>query len=183
MAYVPRLKELYKKEVVKKMQEQFGYKNLNQVPEIKKLVVNVGMSKEEVDQKELVSAIEAEIAAITGQKPLLTKSKKSVAGFKIRQGMPLGYKVTLRGHMMYEFIDRLVNVALPRVRDFRGVSEKSFDERGNYSMGLKEQIVFPEINVDKVKKTIGMDITFVTTTDNKEAAKELLRGLGMPFNK
>jgi large subunit ribosomal protein L5 len=161
--------------------DKFKYKSIMEVPRLEKIVVNMGVGDAKDNPKFLESAVE-ELAAITGQKPIVTKAKKSVAAFKLRQGMNVGAKVTLRGDRMYEFYDRLVNVALPRVRDFRGVSEKSFDGRGNYALGIKEQLIFPEIDYDKVEKVRGMDIIIVTTARTDEEARELLRLMGMPFS-
>lgn len=178
----PRLKELYKKTVVPAMMEKFGYKNIMEVPRLEKVVINMGVGDAKENPKFLESAME-ELAAITGQRPVATVAKKSVAAFKVRAGMKIGAKVTLRGDRMYEFLDRLFNIALPRVRDFRGVSPKSFDGRGNYALGIKEQLIFPEINYDKVEKIRGMDVIIVTTAKTDEEAKELLALLGMPFAK
>ncbi|SFP88009.1 50S ribosomal protein L5 [Caldicoprobacter faecalis] len=178
----PRLKELYKKTVVPAMMEKFGYKNVMEVPRLEKVVINMGVGDAKENPKFLESAME-ELAAITGQRPVATVAKKSVAAFKVRAGMKIGAKVTLRGNRMYEFLDRLFNIALPRVRDFRGVSPKSFDGRGNYALGIKEQLIFPEINYDKVEKIRGMDVIIVTTAKTDEEAKELLALLGMPFAK
>lgn len=178
----PRLKELYKKTVVPAMMERFSYKNVMEVPRIEKVVINMGVGDAKENPKFLESAME-ELATITGQRPVATVAKKSVAAFKVRAGMKIGAKVTLRGDRMYEFLDRLFNIALPRVRDFRGVSPKSFDGRGNYALGIKEQLIFPEINYDKVEKIKGMDVIIVTTAKTDEEAKELLALLGMPFAK
>lgn len=178
----PRLKELYKKTVVPAMMERFSYKNVMEVPRIEKVVINMGVGDAKENPKFLESAME-ELATITGQRPVATVAKKSVAAFKVRAGMKIGAKVTLRGDRMYEFLDRLFNIALPRVRDFRGVSPKSFDGRGNYALGIKEQLIFPEINYDKVEKIRGMDVIIVTTAKTDEEAKELLALLGMPFAK
>ena len=174
------LKEQYKNKVVKAMTEKFGYKSVMQVPKLSKIVINIGLGDTRENPKALENAIK-ELAQITGQKPIITKAKKSIAAFKIREGVYIGCKVTLRSDKMYDFAYRLFNVALPRVRDFRGVSSDSFDGRGNYSMGLKEQLIFPEIEYDKVDKVRGMDIVFVTTAETDEEAKELLKLLGMPF--
>ena len=174
---MPRLQEKYEKEVVSALMDKFGYKNIMEVPKLEKIVINMGAKE---NQKSLEAAVE-DLAKITGQKPILTKAKKSVANFKIREDMPLGCKVTLRKQNMYEFADKLINVALPRVRDFSGVSSKSFDGRGNYAIGIKEQLIFPEIEFDKIDKIRGMDIIFVTTAKTDEEARELLRFLGMPF--
>ena len=174
------LKEQYKNKVVKAMTEKFGYKSVMQVPKLSKIVINIGLGDTRENPKALENAIK-ELAQITGQKPIITKAKKSIAAFKIREGVDIGCKVTLRSDKMYDFAYRLFNVALPRVRDFRGVSSDSFDGRGNYSMGLKEPLIFPEIEYDKVDKVRGMDIVFVTTAETDEEAKELLKLLGMPF--
>jgi large subunit ribosomal protein L5 len=164
------------------MTEKFGYKNVMQVPKIEKIVINMGVGEAKENAKVLESAVK-DLTTIAGQKPVITKAKKSVANFKLREGMSIGCKVTLRGEKMYEFADRLINLALPRVRDFRGVSANSFDGRGNYALGIKEQIIFPEIEYDKVDKVRGMDIIFVTTAKTDEEARELLRLFGMPFQK
>lgn len=175
-----RLKEKYINETAKSLVEKFGYQNVMQIPRLEKIVVNMGLGDGK-DNAKVIKAAADELATITGQAPVITKAKKSVANFKVRQGMSVGAKVTLRGNQMYEFMDRLVSVALPRVRDFRGVNPNAFDGRGNYTMGLKEQLIFPEINIDKVEVVRGMDITFVTTAKSDEEAKELLRLMGMPF--
>ncbi|EPB8256612.1 50S ribosomal protein L5 [Clostridium perfringens] len=175
-----RLQERYEKEVVPAMMEKFGYKNIMQVPKIEKVVINMGVGEAKDNPKVLESAV-SDLQIIVGQKPVLTRAKKSVANFKIRENMALGCKVTLRKTNMYEFVDKLVSIALPRVRDFRGVSAKAFDGRGNYSLGIKEQLIFPEIEYDKVDKVRGMDIIFVTSANTDEEARELLRFLGMPF--
>ena len=177
-----RLKEQYKNEIVPELTKKFGYKNVMQVPKLDKIVVNMGVGEAKENAKVLESAMN-DMAIITGQKPVQTKAKNSVANFKIREGMPIGCKVTLRGDRMYEFLDRLVNLALPRVRDFRGVNPNAFDGRGNYALGIKEQLIFPEIEYDKVDKVRGMDIIFVTTAKTDEEARELLRLFGMPFAK
>jgi large subunit ribosomal protein L5 len=177
-----RLKEYYASEVVPAMIKKFGYKNIMEVPKLDKIVINRGVGEAKENAKVLETAIK-ELETITGQKAVATKSKKSVANFKIREGMPIGCKVTLRGDRMYEFLDRLVNLSLPRVRDFRGVSANSFDGRGNYALGIKEQLIFPEIEFDKVDKTRGMDVIFVTTAKTDEDARELLRLFNMPFQK
>ncbi|RJX24035.1 MAG: 50S ribosomal protein L5 [Dethiobacter sp.] len=174
------LKEKYLEEIRSTLMKRFAYKNVMQVPRLEKVVVNMGIG-EGKDNPKLLEAAVRELSLITGQKPIVTKAKKSVASFKLREGMSIGCKVTLRGEMMYDFVNKLINVALPRVRDFRGISPKSFDGRGNFSLGLKEQIIFPEIDYDKVEKVHGMDITIVTTAKTDEEAKELLRELGMPF--
>ncbi|MFU0824294.1 50S ribosomal protein L5 [Clostridium sp.] len=175
-----RLQEKYNTEVVPALMEKFGYKNVMEIPKLEKVVVNMGVGEAKENSKVLESAV-ADLQEITGQKPVVTRAKKSVANFKVRQNMPIGCKVTLRKDKMFEFVDKLMNVALPRVRDFRGVSSKSFDGRGNYALGIKEQIIFPEIEYDKIDKVRGMDIIFVTTAKTDEEARELLRYLGMPF--
>jgi len=177
---VARLKELYKQEITPALMKKFNYKNVMQTPRLEKVVINVGLGEAIQNPKAIDSATE-DIMAITGQKPIVTRAKKSIAAFKVRTGMPVGIKVTLRGDRMYDFVDKLLNVALPRVRDFQGVSGKSFDGRGNYTLGIKEQLIFPEISYDKIDKIRGMDIVFVTTAKTDEEAKELLRGFGMPF--
>jgi len=177
---VARLQEKYNNEVVQALMEKFGYKNIMEVPKLDKIVVNMGVGEAKDNAKVLDSAI-ADLQLITGQKPVITRAKKSVANFKLRENMPIGCKVTLRKNMMLEFADKLFNVALPRVRDFRGVSAKSFDGRGNYALGIKEQLIFPEVEYDKIDKVRGMDIIFVTTAKTDEEARELLRFLGMPF--
>ncbi len=177
-----RLKDIYLNEIVPEMVKKFGYKNVMEVPKLNKVVVNMGVGEAKENVKLLDSAI-ADMAIITGQKPVQTKAKNSVANFKIREGMPIGAKVTLRGNQMYEFVDRLINLALPRVRDFRGVNPNAFDGRGNYALGIKEQLIFPEIEYDKVDKVRGMDIIFVTTAKTDEEARELLRLFNMPFAK
>jgi large subunit ribosomal protein L5 len=175
-----RLQEKYQKEVAPVMTKDFGLKNAMQVPKIEKVVINVGMGAASQNIKLLDAAVD-ELGRITGQKPLVTKSKKAISNFKIRENMPIGAKVTLRGARMYEFLDRLINIAIPRIRDFRGVSNRSFDGRGNYTLGVKEQIIFPEIEYDKVEKVHGMDVCIVTTAPNNEQAKRLLQLMGMPF--
>ena len=177
-----RLKETYQNEIVKGMTDKFGYKNVMQVPKLAKIVINMGIGEAKENSKVLDAAV-AELEIIAGQKVVTTKAKNSVANFKIREGMPIGCKVTLRGDKMYEFLDRLVNLALPRVRDFRGVNTNAFDGRGNYALGIKEQLIFPEIEYDKVDKVRGMDIIFVTTAETDEEARELLTQFGMPFKK
>ena len=176
----PRLQEKYKNEVVQAMVEKFGYKNIMEVPKLEKIVINMGVGEAKDNQKILESAVN-DLTLISGQKPILTRAKKSVANFKIRENMALGCKVTLRGAKMFEFADKLMSIALPRVRDFRGVSDRAFDGRGNYSLGIKEQLIFPEIEYDKIDKVRGMDIIFVTTAKTDEEARKLLRFLGMPF--
>ncbi len=175
-----RLKDLYNTEIREQMTKKFGYTNVMQVPKLDKIVVNMGVGEAKENEK-LLEAAAKDMEIITGQKPVLTKAKKSIANFKIREGQPIGCKVTLRGDRMYEFLDRLVNLALPRVRDFRGVNPNSFDGRGNYAMGIKEQLIFPEIEYDQVDKTRGMDIIFTTTAQTDEEARELLRLFNMPF--
>ena len=177
-----RLKEKYNNEIVDAMTKRFGYENIMQVPKLEKIVVNMGVGEAKENSKILDSAI-ADLEKITGQKAVTTKAKNSVANFKIREGMPIGCKVTLRGEKMYEFLDRLVNLALPRVRDFRGVNPNAFDGRGNYALGIKEQLIFPEIEYDMVDKVRGMDIIVVTTAETDEEARELLAQFGMPFKK
>lgn len=176
----PRLKDKYNKEIVPALKQKFSYKSVMQVPKIEKICINKGMGVAVTDKKLIDVAIE-EITNITGQKAVATKSKKAISNFKLRENMPIGVRVTLRGDKMYEFLDRLMNIALPRVRDFRGVSAKGFDGRGNYTLGVKEQIIFPEISIDKVNKISGMDITFVTTAGSDEESYELLKEFGMPF--
>ncbi|MDS0526787.1 50S ribosomal protein L5 [Clostridium sp. SHJSY1] len=175
-----RLQEKYEKEIIPAMIEKFGYKNIMEVPKLEKIVINMGVGEAKENQKVLESAV-SDLTIISGQKPILTRAKKSVANFKIRENMALGCKVTLRKANMYEFADKLMSIALPRVRDFRGVSSKAFDGRGNYSLGIKEQLIFPEIEYDKIDKVRGMDIIFVTTANTDEEARELLRFFGMPF--
>ena len=176
----PRLKNLYNDELRNKLKEKFGYKNEMMIPKLEKIVINVGCGEAVADSKKIKSVL-SELEKISGQKPVATVAKKSIATFKLRDGMPIGAKVTLREAQMYEFLDRLVNIALPRVRDFRGVSPKSFDGRGNYAMGLKEQIVFPEIDYDDVADVRGMDIVICTSADTDDEARELLSGFNMPF--
>lgn len=177
---MPRLKDLYKKEIISKLQKSLGYTSVMEVPEITKITVNMGVGEAAIDKKVLTNAI-AELEKITGQKAVQTLSKKSIAGFKIREGWPIGCKVTLRRAKMYEFLDRLITIALPRVRDFRGISARSFDGRGNYSLGLKEQIVFPEIEYDKIDAIRGMDITITTTAKSNKEAFALLKAFNFPF--
>ncbi|HYG01512.1 MAG TPA: 50S ribosomal protein L5 [Chryseosolibacter sp.] len=176
----PRLKDKYTKEIVPALKQKFNYKSVMQVPKIEKICINKGMGIAVTDKKLIDVAIE-EITNITGQKAVATRSKKAISNFKLRENMPIGVRVTLRGDKMYEFMDRLMSIALPRVRDFRGVSAKGFDGRGNYTLGVKEQIIFPEISIDKVNKISGMDITFVTSAGNDEESYELLKEFGMPF--
>lgn len=175
-----RLQEKYEKEVIPVLMDKFGYKNIMQAPKLEKIVINMGVGEAKDNPKVLEAAV-SDLTIITGQKPVLTRAKKSIANFKLRENMPIGCKVTLRKQYMYEFADKLMNVALPRVRDFSGVSDKSFDGRGNYSLGIKEQLIFPEIEYDKIDKVRGMDVVFVTTANTDEEAKELLRLFGMPF--
>jgi large subunit ribosomal protein L5 len=178
--YIPRSKKLYDDTVVKAMTERFGYKNRMEVPRIEKIVLNMGVGEATQDKKKVTSAAE-EMELIAGQKPVITKAKKSIAQFKLREGMPIGVKVTLRRERMYEFLDRLVTIAMPRIRDFRGLNPKSFDGRGNYAFGIKEQLIFPEINYDRIDKVRGMDIIVTTTARTDEEARELLRLFGFPF--
>lgn len=175
-----RLKELYKKEVAPRLMKEFNYKNIMQVPKLHKITINMGLG-EAITNAKILDTASNELAAITGQKPVITKARKSISNFKLRAGASIGCAVTLRGDRMYEFFDRFVNIALPRVRDFKGLSSKSFDGRGNYSVGIKEHIIFPEINFDKIDKIKGMTITIVTTAESDEEAKKLLKYLGMPF--
>lgn len=175
-----RLQEKYQKEVVPALTEKFGYKNAMQLPKIEKIIINMGVGEAVGNPKALDSAV-SDLTIISGQKPLLTRAKKSLAAWKLREGMPIGCKVTLRGVRMYQFLDKFMNVALPRVRDFRGVSDKAFDGRGNYAVGLKEQLIFPEIEYDKIDKIRGMNIVIVTTAQTDEEARELLKLMGMPF--
>ncbi|HTY68369.1 MAG TPA: 50S ribosomal protein L5 [Alphaproteobacteria bacterium] len=175
-----RLQDLYSATLKPQLMQQFSYKSTMQVPRIEKIVINMGVGETTTDIKKMDAAV-SDLTAITGQKPVVIRSKKAIANFKLRKGLPIGCKVTLRGTRMYEFLDRLVNIALPRVRDFRGLSGKSFDGKGNYSLGLKEQIVFPEINYDKIDTIRGMDIVIVTTAKTNEEAKALLKGFNMPF--
>jgi len=177
---VDRLQEKYQQEVVPALTKKFGYKNVMQLPKIEKIIINMGVGEAVGNPKALDSAV-ADLTVISGQKPLLTRAKKSLAAWKLRQGMPIGCKVTLRGVRMYQFLDKFMNVALPRVRDFRGVTDKSFDGRGNYAVGLKEQLIFPEIEYDKIDKIRGMNIVIVTTAKTDEEARELLKLMGMPF--
>ena len=177
-----RMKEYYQKSVAPELMKKFGYKSVMQIPKLDKIVINVGCG-EARDNSKVIDAILLDLAAITGQKPIVCKARKSVANFKLREGMNIGAKVTLRGERMYEFLDRFFNVALPRVRDFRGINPNSFDGRGNYNMGLKEQLIFPEIDYDKIDKVRGMDLCFVTTATTDEEARELLTLMGAPFAK
>lgn len=175
-----RLKEKYLNEVVGKLREKFGYKNIMEVPKLEKIIINMGLG-EAIQNPKAIDAAVGDLGIISGQKPVVTRAKKSIAGFKLRAGMPIGCKVTLRGERMYEFADKLFNISLPRVRDFRGVSGKAFDGRGNYTLGVKEQLIFPEIEYDKIDKVRGMDIVFVTSAKTDQEAKELLASMGMPF--
>ncbi|EKN69159.1 50S ribosomal protein L5 [Neobacillus bataviensis LMG 21833] len=177
-----RLKEKFVKEVTPALMSKFNYESVMQVPKLDKIVINMGVGDAVANAKALDNAVE-ELATITGQKPVVTRAKKSIAGFRLREGMPIGAKVTLRGERMYQFLDKLVSVSLPRVRDFRGVSKKAFDGRGNYTLGIKEQLIFPEIDYDKVSKVRGMDIVIVTTANTDEESRELLTQFGMPFQK
>jgi large subunit ribosomal protein L5 len=178
--YIPRMKARYDAEIIKAMTEKFGYKNVMEVPKIDKITLNMGVG-DAVQDKKKVDTAAAEMELIAGQKPVITKAKKSIASFKLREGMPIGCKVTLRRERMYEFLDRLITIAMPRIRDFRGVSPKSFDGRGNYAMGLKEQIIFPEINYDRIDQVRGMDVIVTTTARTDDEARELLRLFGFPF--
>lgn len=175
-----RLYDLYKQEIVPRLMERFNYKNVMQAPKVDRVVINIGVGEAIQNSKALDGAVN-DLSTIAGQKPVITKAKKSIAGFKLREGMPIGCKVTLRGERMYEFLDRLINLSLPRVRDFRGVSPQAFDGRGNYSLGIKEQTIFPEIDYDKIDKIRGLEVVIVTTAKTDEEGRELLKGLGMPF--
>lgn len=177
--FVPTLQKKYKEEIIAKLQKDFGYKTVMQVPKLEKITINQGMGQAVADKK-LIEIAQQELTTITGQKAVLTYSKKDISNFKLRKGVPIGVKVTLRGSRMYEFLERLICIALPRIRDFKGINEK-FDGRGNYTLGIKEQIIFPEIDIDKITKVLGMEITFVTSTENDEAAHALLREFGLPF--
>lgn len=177
-----RLKDKYVQEIAPALQQKFNYKNVMQTPKLEKVVINMGVGEAIQNSKAIDSAV-SDLTKIAGQKPVVTRAKKSIAAFKLREGMPIGTKVTLRGERMYEFVDRLMNVSLPRVRDFRGVSSKSFDGRGNYTLGIKEQLIFPEIEYDQIDKLRGMDIVFVTTAKTDEEARELLGMLGMPYHR
>jgi len=181
-AYVPRLRERYLKEIVPTMIRELGYKNPYQVPRLEKIVVNMGV-KEGAQDIKILDAVRDELALVTGQKPIVTRARKSISAFKLRAGVPIGLKVTLRGSRMYEFFDRLTNMAMPRIRDFRGFSDSGFDGQGNLSVGIQEQIIFPEVEFDKVKKIQGMDITFVTSSEKKPESKRLLELLGFPFRR
>jgi large subunit ribosomal protein L5 len=178
--YEPRLRNKYKDEIVPQLMKDFGFKNLMQVPKLERIVVNMGLG-EAVQNAKLVESAAEELKAITGQKPVITRAKKSIASFKLREGMPIGVMVTLRGEQMYDFLDRLISLALPRTRDFKGISPKAFDGRGNYTLGIREQIVFPEINYDKIDRIKGMNVTLVTTAETDEQGRALLKSLGMPF--
>ena len=182
MAYTPRLKERYREEVVDELMKRFEYDNIMQVPRLVKIVVNKGVGEASLNKKVLDNAIE-ELRVVTGQQPVVRRARKSVSNFNLRQGMPVGVKVTLRDARMYEFLDRLITVAIPRIRDFRGISDRSFDGRGNYTLGVQEQIIFPEIDVDKTDRISGFDVTFVTTAETDEEGYALLKGLGMPFER
>ncbi|MEA4926699.1 50S ribosomal protein L5 [bioreactor metagenome] len=175
-----RLLEQYKQEITPKLIDKFGYKNIMQVPKLEKIIVNVGVGEAIQNPKALDGAVN-DLKVITGQKPIITKAKKSIAGFKLREGMPIGCKVTLRGERMYDFLNRLINIVLPRVRDFRGISPQAFDGRGNYSLGIKEQTIFPEIEYDKIDKIRGLEVIIVTSAKTDEEARELLKSMGMPF--
>ncbi|MDK2872027.1 MAG: large subunit ribosomal protein [bacterium] len=179
---IPRLKEKYKNEVIPKMMERFGYKNIMEVPRIDKIVINIGVGEAKDDTRYLDAAVE-ELAMITGQRPVVARAKRSIAGFKLREGAPIGCFVTLRGDRAYDFMDRLINIALPRIKDFRGLSPNSFDGRGNYTIGIGEQLIFPEVDYDKVIKVRGMSITIVTTAETDDEARALLEFLGMPFRR
>lgn len=180
MTYVPRLKQKYKQEIASNLQKKFDFKSSMQVPKIEKIIVSQGLGIAVADKK-LIDISVNEISTITGQKAISTKAKKDISNFKLRKGVPVGVKVTLRGDNMYEFLDRLISVSLPRIRDFKGINDKGFDGRGNYTLGITEQIIFPEINIDKINKILGMDITFVTSTKNDAEAFALLKEFGLPF--
>ncbi|MCY4305265.1 MAG: 50S ribosomal protein L5 [Aestuariivita sp.] len=182
VSYLPRLKVHYKSQICPSLKEQFGYKNIMQVPSLAKISVNIGCGSEAVKDSKKAKSAQDDLTVIAGQKAVLTRAQKSIAGFRVRENMPLGAKVTLRGNKMYEFLDRLITIALPRVRDFRGLSDESFDGRGNYSMGMKEHIVFPEIDFDKIDEVWGLDISIVTTADTDAEARALLLAFNMPFN-
>jgi large subunit ribosomal protein L5 len=182
MNYVPRLKKKYKEEVISQLMQKFQYKSIMQVPKISKIVINQGVGDAVSDKKLIDSAVD-EMSRITGQKAVSTRSKKAISNFKLRENMPIGVKVTLRGDRMYEFLDRLISIALPSVRDFKGVNDKAFDGRGNYTLGITEQIIFPEIDIDKINRIAGMDITIVTTAPNDQEAYSLLSAIGLPFKK
>jgi len=179
---IPNVKRLYREKVMDELRKKFGYGNVMEIPKLEKIVVNMGVG-EAITEAKVLEAASKDLGTITGQRPAVTRSRKAIAGFKLRAGLPVGCRVTLRGDRMYEFFDRLVNVAIPRIRDFRGLSEKSFDGRGNYTFGVKEHIIFPEIDYDKILKVVGMDITIVTTAKTDEEARELITLLGMPLRK
>lgn len=178
--YEPRLKKKYQEEVIPRLMKDFGFENVMQVPKLERIVINMGLG-EAVQNAKLVESATEELTAITGRKPVVTRAKKSIASFKLREGMPIGVMVTLRREQMYDFLDRLVSLALPRTRDFKGISPKAFDGRGNYTLGIREQIIFPEINYDKIERVKGMNVTFVTTAETDEQGRALLKSLGMPF--
>ena len=178
--YEPRLKKKYKEEVIPQLMKEFSLKNIMQVPKLDRIVINMGLG-EAVQNAKLVESATEELTAIAGRKPVVTRAKKSIASFKLREGMPIGVMVTLRGEQMYDFLDRLVSLALPRTRDFKGISPKAFDGRGNYTLGIREQIIFPEINYDRIERVKGMNVTFVTTAKTDEQGRALLKSLGMPF--
>ena len=178
--YEPRLRKKYKDEIIPQLMKDFSFKNIMQVPKLERVVVNMGLG-EAVQNAKLIESAVQELTAITGRKPIVTRAKKSIATFKLREGMPIGVMVTLRGEQMYDFVDRLVSIALPRTRDFKGISPKAFDGRGNYTLGIREQIVFPEINYDKIDRIKGMNVTFVTTAETDEQGRALLKSFGMPF--
>jgi len=178
--YEPRLRKKYKEEIIPQLMKDFSFRNIMQVPKLERVIINMGLGEAVQNAKLIESAVE-ELTAITGRKPIVTRAKKSIATFKLREGMPIGAMVTLRGEQMYDFVDRLVSIALPRTRDFKGISPKAFDGRGNYTLGIREQIVFPEINYDKIDRIKGMNVTFVTTAETDEQGRALLKSLGMPF--
>ncbi len=178
--YEPRLRKKYKEEIIPQLMKDFSFQNIMQVPKLERVIINMGLGEAVQNAKLIDSAVE-ELTAITGRKPIVTRAKKSIASFKLREGMPIGVMVTLRGEQMYDFVDRLVSIALPRTRDFKGISPKSFDGRGNYTLGIREQIVFPEVNYDKIDRIKGMNVTFVTTAETDEQGRALLKSLGMPF--
>jgi large subunit ribosomal protein L5 len=178
--YEPRLRKRYKEEIIPQLMKDFSFRNIMQVPKLERVIVNMGLGEAVQNAKLIESAVE-ELTAITGRKPIVTRAKKSIASFKLREGMPIGVMVTLRGEQMYDFVDRLISIALPRTRDFKGISPKAFDGRGNYTLGIREQIVFPEINYDKIDRIKGMNVTFVTTAKTDEQGRALLKSFGMPF--
>jgi len=178
--YEPRLRKKYKDEIIPQLMKDFSFRNIMQVPKLERVIINMGLGEAVQNAKLIESAVE-ELTAIAGRKPIITRAKKSIASFKLREGMPIGVMVTLRGEQMYDFVDRLVSIALPRTRDFKGISPKAFDGRGNYTLGIREQIVFPEINYDKIDRIKGMNVTFVTTAETDEQGRALLKSLGMPF--